>query len=94
MHAILTSARLAVAATPPTLSLHVCIPAPPAGAELCQLHLDTMSPSAKRANKCIVMARFYRGADGRWAVASVGSLCQGNTADYGPMLEGCRAMTV
>lgn len=69
-------------------------PCPPAGAELCQLHLDTLSPSAKRANKCIVMARFYKGADGRWAVASVGSLCQGDTANYGPMVEGCRAVTV
>jgi hypothetical protein len=61
--------------------------------ELCQVHLDTMEASAKRTHKCVIMARFYKAAaDGRWTVAPVGRLCQGNTGDYAPMLQGCRAV--
>lgn len=53
-----------------------------------------MEAAAKRAHKCIIMAHFYKAAaDGRWTVAPVGTLCQGDTSNTAPMLEGCRAVT-
>jgi len=65
---------------------------PTTGVEMCQVHIEDFSQADKRAHKCIIMARFYRAAAGQWAVQSVGSLCQGDTANYRPMVEGCRAV--
>lgn len=62
------------------------------GVELCQVHIEDFSQADKQAHKCIIMARFYRAADGQWAVQAVSSLCQGNTADYESMVDGCMAL--
>jgi len=58
------------------------------GMELCQCHLDSTSIVTRRENKCIIMARIYRKADGSgWGVQSVMEMCQGTTSDTGPMVE-------
>lgn len=59
---------------------------------MCQIHLDSLEAAAKRTHKCIIMARFYKGQNGKWTVANVGTLCHGDTSHYDEMLVGCRAV--